>query len=372
MSNRIFLYIFTFLLFAACSSDDDNFNIDDDQQQGEQGDGGNDDDVDDTDENDDDIPEESSNIDIDRNSLATNGCQNVIIVNNFAYAACGDGIEVVSLESLERNFIDLSADDITADAGLELLFTQSGNDLRMLDISNPIAPTEIERINTNFGIFSGISAANGILVVSAGTGGSDTQVYTYTSTSLNLVNNGIASVDAVTGNPDVHLAESANGAVAFYSQDIGAVENWGIQIVEFDEAGAVIAIPPVVVLTPRRFTGNFGIPFGPANLPVESEFLNNTLYVAHFAAPGIHTIDLLNGNTLGLIPLDYEPTNVSTDGSLLFVVGVTETRVDIIDPLDNSIVDQIEAELELAIGVAASNTHIAIADRSDGLIIITR
>ena len=120
MSNRIFLYIFTFLLFAACSSDDDNFNIDDDQQQGEQGDGCNDDDVDDTDENDDDIPEESSNIDIDRNSLATNGCQNVIIVNNFAYAACGDGIEVVSLESLERNFIDLSADDITADAGLEL------------------------------------------------------------------------------------------------------------------------------------------------------------------------------------------------------------------------------------------------------------
>ena len=122
-------------------------------------------------------------------------------------------------------------------------------------------------VKTNFGIFSGISAANGIVVVSAGTGGSNTQVYTYTSTGVNLVNDGIPLVDGVTGNPDVHVAVSANGATAFYSQDLGQVANWGIQIVEFDANGTITGTPPVVVLTPRQFTGSFGIPFGPANFP---------------------------------------------------------------------------------------------------------
>lgn len=313
-----------------------------------------------------------ANENIDSTSLATNGCQNVVIVNNFAYASCGNGIEVISLETLERNFLDFSADDITADAALGILFTQSGNDLRMLALTTPMEPQEIAVVNTNFGIFSGISAANGILVVSAGTGGSDTQVYTYSATTLDLVTNGIPLVDGVTGNPDVHVAASTNGATAFYSQDLGAVANWGIQIVAFDATGAIVNTPPVVVLTPRRFTGSFGIPFGPANFPTESEFLNNSLYVAHFAAPGIHIIDLENSNDLSLIPLSYEPTNIGTDGTSLFVVGVTETTIDVIDPATNTIVNQISAPLEQPIGVAASDTHIAVADRSVGLIVIPR
>lgn len=358
MFQRFILCAFAFLLLSACSSDNDTpiLIAEDEQQQ----------------QDDNDNAPEDTNDTIDSSSLATNGCQNVVIANGFAYAACGGGIEVVSLDSLERTFLNLSADDITADEDLRLLFTQSGNDLRMLDISSPMTPTELDRINTNFGIFSGISAANGVLVVSSGTGGSNTQVYTYTASSLNLVNNGIPLVDGRTGNPDVHVAESANGAIAFYSQDLGAVANWGIQIVEFDEAAAITNTPAVVVLTPRRFTGNFGIPFGPANFPVESEFLQNTLYVAHFAALGVHTIDIENDNALDLITLGYEPTNIGTDGSLLFVVGVTESNVTIIDPADNTVVDQIPAALEQAISVAASDTHIAVADRSVGLIIITR
>jgi len=326
----------------------------------------------DTDVNDGANEQANTNENVDSNSLATNGCQNVVIVNNFAYASCGNGIEVVSLETLERSFLNFSADDITADADLGLLFTQSGGDLRVLDLTNPIEPAEIALINTNFGIFSGISAANGILVVSAGTGGSDTQVYTYSATTLDLVNNGIPLVDGVTGNPDVHVAATTNGATAFYSQDLGAVANWGIQIVEFDATGAIENTPPVVVLTPRRFTGSFGIPFGPANFPTESEFLNNRLYIAHFAAPGVHIVDLENSNDLSLIPLSYEPTNIGTDGTSLFVVGVTETTIDVIDPANNTIVDQINAPLEQPIGVVASETHIAVADRSVGLIVITR
>jgi len=92
----------------------------------------------DTDVNDGANEQANTNENVDSNSLATNGCQNVVIVNNFAYASCGNGIEVVSLQTLERSFLNFSADDITADADLGLLFTQSGGDLRVLDLTNPI------------------------------------------------------------------------------------------------------------------------------------------------------------------------------------------------------------------------------------------
>jgi len=306
-------------------------------------------------------------------SLAPNGCQNVVIINNFAYAACGEGIEIVALESLERSFLESVADDITGDSDLNLLFTQSGRELRMLDVSNPMEPLEVTRITTNFGIFSGIAAANGILVVSGGTGGSDTQVYTYTSTSLNLRNNGIPSVDNVTGNPDVHMTANPNGgATAFYTQDLGAVENWGIQPVTFNGDGSIGNIPPVVVLVPRRFTGSFGAPFGPANFPTQSQFLDNRLYVAHFGAPGIHIINLEDENSLDLVSFTYEPTNIGTDGSLLFVVGVTQPNIDVFNPVSNTVVDQIPASLEQAIGIAASEGYIAVADRTLGLVVLER
>ena len=47
-------------------------------------------------------------------SLASNGCLNVVIANDFAYAACGQEIEVISLTTLERRLINVAADDISA------------------------------------------------------------------------------------------------------------------------------------------------------------------------------------------------------------------------------------------------------------------
>ena len=49
-----------------------------------------------------DSADESTLIAVDGNSLATIGCQNVVIIDSFAYAACGNGIEIVNLNSLER------------------------------------------------------------------------------------------------------------------------------------------------------------------------------------------------------------------------------------------------------------------------------
>jgi len=148
---------------------------------------------------------------VDTNSLAGNGCQNVVIIDEFAYGACDTGIEVVDLNSLERNLVSIPADDISGDSSFGVLFTQSGNTLTQFDLVNPLEPAVITTVNTNFSIFSGISSANGILVVSAGSGGSNTEVYTYDSNDLALSITGILQVDSQTGNPDVHVAATDSG-----------------------------------------------------------------------------------------------------------------------------------------------------------------
>lgn len=315
---------------------------------------------------------EEAAVEVDTDSLATIGCQNVVIVDGFAYAACGTGIEIVDLDSFERNFVSLPADDISGDANLGVLFTQSGNTLQQFDLVSPMEPNPIATVNTNFSLFSGISAANGILAVSAGSTNSNTEVYTYDATSLSLAISGIPLVDNRTGNPDVHIASTPSGALAFYSQDLGAVANWGIQIVEFDTNGNILDLPDVVVLTPGLFTGSFGVPFGPANFPLESEFLIDRLYSAHFAAAGIQVIDRSASDALSLIPLGYEPTNIATDGNQLFVVGVGRSFVDTVNPITETVVDSISLPLQQPIGIAVSTTHIAVADRSAGLIIARR
>lgn len=309
---------------------------------------------------------------VDTASLATNGCQNTVILNGFAYAACGDGIELADLQSLERNFISQPADDITGDAGLGVLFTQSGNTLSQFDLTDPMQPRLIATLTTNFSLFSGISAANGILAVSAGSTNSDTEIYSYDSNTLTLQISGIPVVDNRTGNPDVHVASTANGALAFYSQDLGAVANWGIQIIEFDTNANILAQPEVVVLTAGQFTGSFGAPVGPANFPLESEFLADRLYIAHFAADGIQVIDRSADDSLSVIPLGYEPTNITTDGNQLFVVALGRRSVDIISPVTETVTETLSLPLQQPTGIAASATHIAVADRTSGLIIVQR
>ena len=306
------------------------------------------------------------------------GCMNVVIVNDFAYGACDNSIDVVELDTLERNEINVQADDIAADIDANLIFVQSGSTLTVLNIENPFNPVVVDVVNTNFSFFSGLSAANGVLVVSAGAGSANTQVFTYSLSSndigsLTLTTNGIPLIDNAVGNPDVHLTETDNGAIAFYSQDIGAVANFAIQAVTLSTSGQVLNIDDDVVLTPGAF--NFGLGLGAANFPVESEFLDSRLYVAHFAAQGIEVIDVSDDKRLlPVIPLSYEPTNITTDGELLFVVGPTNSTVDVIDPISLTVVDNLNADqpLNQALGVAASKTHIAIADGIDGLITIAR
>ena len=307
-------------------------------------------------------------------SLADN-CTNVVIANGVAYAACGPEMEVAQLDTLERALFFNAADDITIDANAGLLFTQSDTQLTTFGLDDPLAPNLLSTDNTNFATLSGLSAANGVLVISGGAFGSNTQIYTYSdaSAAISLATDGFPAIDNTTGNPDVHVTATPDGIDAFYSQDIGAVANWAIQIAEINTLGQVQSVAPDVVLTPGAF--NLSSIFLPANVPVESEFLNDRLYIAHFAAQGVEVIDLANNNTLlPVIPLTYEPTNIATDGEMLFVVGVSHDTVDMIDPATSSVVTSFTPSTPFGqpVGVAASATHIAVADRVNGLVIIAR
>lgn len=306
-------------------------------------------------------------------SIATAGCSNVVIANGVGYAACGQEIELVELATLTRALVAVPAADLTVDAEAGLLFTQQQNSLTALSLTNPIQPVIVDSTTTNFSAFSGVAASAGVLVVSGGAGSADTEIYTYTSTQLSLQTAGIPAIDATTGNPDVTLGSSGGNLLAFYSQDTGAVANWAIQIATLDLSGQVLSVANDAVLTAGAFPG--GSAFSTANFPVESELLGDQLFVAHFAAQGIEVVDLANGNQVGtVIPLPYEPTNIATDGELLFVVGLNHDAVDIIDPASGTVMDSLFPEVAFGqpVGVAASTDTVIVADRVNGLVVIAR
>ena len=298
-------------------------------------------------------------------------CSNVVIHNGYAYAACNSQLQIANLSDGTKNSLEINSDDIAIDSSNNTLFIQSKNTIQALELTNPNNPVVVASTSTNFGLFSGIDAANGIVIVSAGTSGSNTQVYRYTNNSFSLSQNGIPVVDNVTGNPDVHVAVTENGVSAFYSQDLGAVANWGIQIINLNNNGNITSTPPVITLTPQRFSGSFNT-ISPANFPVESEFFNNKLYVAHFAVNGIEIIDLNNNNSITTVNLGYQPINITTDGVSMLTVGTTSKTISILDPITNNINTVTANNINQARGIAATLSHIAIADRESGLIIIER
>jgi len=274
--------------------------------------------------------EEESFITGTKGSAGGGNCNNVVVINGFAYASCNSQIIIGELETGEFTNINTQVIGIAADAQRNLLFTYSGSVVRMFTLEDPTAPLEVASANAFFSTFTGFSAAGCTLTVSGGTSNATVFRYSANTLELELTSNGIPAVDNVTGTPNVHVAQTGPSEVtAFYSQDIGAVANWAIQRAIFNGSAELQSTPQRTVLTPLPFTGNFGPPFAPSNFGVESEYLDGRLYVAHFAVPGIEIIDVETGNLLAPIDLPYEPINIGTDGTSLFVVGPDNDTVDI-------------------------------------------
>ena len=54
------------------------------------------------------------------------------------------------------------------------------------------------------------------------------------------------------------------------------------------------------------------------------------------------------------------------------MVSVDRSIVDTVDPITETVIESLSLPLQQAVGVAANLTHIAVADRSAGLIIAVR
>jgi len=157
-----------------------------------------------------------------REIRGADGCTNVVVVNGHAYATCGNAIQIAELATDQRSSVAIAADDITVDPVNELLFIQNGTTIQMLTYTDPLAPEVVATVSANFAIFSGLSAANCVLAVSGGAGGSNTQIFNYSASqgTLELATNGIPIVDNRTGAPDVFVRPVSGGAQGFYSQDL--------------------------------------------------------------------------------------------------------------------------------------------------------
>ena len=300
--------------------------------------------------------------------LNTAGTNNVAIAGNFAYAAAGtQGIVIVDLGNLTVAGVVPNAgrvDDVSIDGDLLFVMDGAGGALRILSIANPTQPTIVSGpVAANVSPFSGVSAANGRVVVSGGTGLLSARQYTPAGTLFGPV----LMIDLGTGQPDVLLTD--DGATAFVSTDFAGFVNgqgFGITVVD-------VSSPPLNVTDQIGIAGaGFSVGAdGPANFPIESAIQGDTLFVA--SGNGVAVFDISNLNsvqTLAVIPLSTNPINVDVVDDTLYVVGNnpgTLTAIDISDLSSPVIETTVLAAGSGPLGVAATSSHLVIADEFLGV-----
>ena len=300
--------------------------------------------------------------------LSTSGTNNVAIAGNFAYAAAGtQGIVIVDLENRLVVGVVSNAgrvDDVSIDGDLLFVMDGSGGSLSVLSIANPTQPTVVSGpVAVNVSPFSGVSAANGRVVVSGGTGLLSSREYT----AAGALTGPVRTIDLGIGQPDVLLSE--DGATAFVSTDFtGTVDGLPFGITVLDISGASLSILDRIGIAGAGFSVGFD---SPANFPAESALQGDTLFFA--SGDGVSVFDVSNPNsvqTLAVIPLSVNPINVDVIDDTLYVVGngpATLTTIDISD-LSSPIIETTALESGSGpLGVAVNSSHVVIADEFLGV-----
>ena len=302
---------------------------------------------------------------------------NVAIGDEVAYMAAGNnGIVIVNLQTLELAGTisppagSGSVDDISVDDGL--LFTLDGvspGRLSVFSIADPFQPTLASSPTpVNVGPFAGVSAANGRVVVSGGTG----LLSAFTYDENGSLSNSMSTIDLGIGQPDVLI--SNDGDVAYVSTDfVGLVdgEPFGIAVVDLTNVPGPISILDRVGIDGAGFTPGFA---SPANFPVESAIQDNTLYVA--SGNGVSVFDVSNPSsvqTITEIPLALNPVNVDVLDGELFVVSnsptSTLTVIDVVDPMSPIIETANLPAAGQPLGVAATDGVVVVADGELGVVV---
>ena len=214
--------------------------------------------------------------------------------------------------------------------------------------------------------FAGVSAANGRVVVSGGTGLLSSRSYQANGT----LGGAVSTIDLGIGQPDVLVAE--DGETAFVSTDFAGFfdgQTFGITVI--DIAGPTLSILDRVGIAGAGFSPGSD---APANFPIESAQSGDTLYVA--SGNGVSVFDVSNPNavqTLALIPLNTNPVNIDVVGNMLYVVGnlpaPTLTTIDVSVLSSPSFLTRILPAGSRPLGVAATSTSVVVADENLGILV---
>ena len=317
--------------------------------------------------------------------LSTSGTNNVAVAGQFAYAAAGaQGVVIVDLSGPKIAGVVAppagtgTIDDVSIDG--DLLFTLDAvgaGSLSVFSIANPIAPTLVSGpVAVDVSPFAGVSAANGRVVVSGGTGLLTSRSYQANGT----LEASFSSIDLGVGQPDVLVGE--DGETAFVSTDFsGFFDGQTFGITALDIGGPTLSILDRVGIAGAGFSPGSQ---KPANFPIESAQSGDTLYVA--SGNGVSIFDVSNPNavqTLATIPIPgANPVNIDFAGDMLYVVSNSPTPVLIsIDisglspPISPLTPIPIETTIlpsgSMPLGVAVTNTSVVIADANLGILVET-
>jgi len=300
---------------------------------------------------------------------------NVMVSGNYAYAAMGSqGFAVMDLTTRNRTVLSPpgasgSVDDLSVDG--DLLFVMDSNGTGFLSVYsisdpfNPVLQSGPVAFTTNF--FSGISAANGRVVVSGGTSFLTARSY---DANGNLGTD-VGSIDLGAGQPDVLI--SPNGERAFVSTDFsGTFNGQGFGITFLDVRTSSLNIESRTGLAGAGFTTGFQFP---ANFPIESALSGNSLLVAH--GGGLSILDATTGGLQRAIPLGFPAVSVDAEGDTAFIVGQSGGTNSFLAELDLSNttsqpVVQTLTGIPQVTGVAANSQFIVIAANNNGLQVIER
>ena len=310
-------------------------------------------------------------------TINTSGTNNVVVSGSFAYAAAGGvGLIVVDLDTLQVvNAISPpgtsnTIDDVSIDGDLLFTLDASGaGAISAFSVTTPQQPTLVSGpVGATVSPFAGISAANGRVVVSGGTGLLSVRNYDSTGNISGIV----SQIDLGIGQPDVLI--SNDGDTGYVSTDFaGSFDGSGFGISVID-----ISSPPTTLLDRVGIIGAGFSPgvSGPANFPIESAIQGNTLYVA--SGNGVVALDISNPNslsTLATIPLSTNPVNIDAVGDTLYVVGNvptnTLTTIDVSNLSSPVIQTQTLPAAGNPLGVAATASHVVVADSNLGLVVET-
>jgi hypothetical protein len=306
-------------------------------------------------------------------TTATGESANVVAGERFAYATRGaDGIEIIELTSPKWRRVvapspGTTADDLAiADGLLFVLDARPPGGLSVYSLENPELPRLVQApVMVDVGPFSGVSAANGLVVVSGGTSLLSLRRYE----ADGRLGATFTTADLGRGQPDVLL--SRDGRHAFVStHDSGP---------HFSLTVLALGIDPLSVERIARLPlETYGFTPGgarPSNFPIEMAIDGDRLLVA--SAAGLQVFDVADrAKPVALATLKPAalPVNVDARDGLAAVVGSDPdpelTLVDLADPSGPRLLRSIRLpEGSLATGVVIAGRQAVVAAHAAGTLV---